>query len=142
MPTQQVTSNNYYIYNTPQAMISLILISKQNSLQKGEKTKRKKEKKANLCLCFGDWTASASLVSQLSKQSKKNSSILFITTTYSKTPKPRTLPFSSSQSPSLPVQEPSSSSSSSSSSLLVSSYFVWSVLDNFSLFCTFKRLDL
>jgi hypothetical protein len=51
------------------------------------------------------------------------------------------LPFSSSQSPSLPVQEPSSSSSSSSS-LLVSSYFVWSVLDNFSLFCTFKRLDL
>jgi hypothetical protein len=50
------------------------------------------------------------------------------------------LPFSSSQSPSLPVQEPSSSSSSSS--LLVSSYFVWSVLDNFSLFCTFKRLDL
>jgi hypothetical protein len=75
MPTQQVTSNNYYIYNTPQAMISLILISKQNSLQKGEKTKRKKEKKAHLCLCFGDWTASASLVSQLSKQSKKNSSI-------------------------------------------------------------------
>jgi hypothetical protein len=46
MPTQQVTSNNYYIYNTPQAMISLILISKQNSLQKGEKTKRKNRKKS------------------------------------------------------------------------------------------------